>query len=192
MDTDVLLHNSLDELLQYDCWLAQENIQFVSTGLGFGARKEHPLIQSMMVTYQSASFSNIANTELDVMAIEQYLTNWIKKETSQIVNGVYLLGLKDYSAFARHLGTISWADPNQQLKRAKQIEQMLSGKKAARVRWSTMIYRLKRKLHSPKIVSWMDKHKGARLERIYNFLTNDLLDYGPIYFIKRLIRKIFK
>ena len=48
LDTDVLLHNNLDELLQYECWLASDDVRYMSTGLGFGAEKGHWLVQKLM------------------------------------------------------------------------------------------------------------------------------------------------
>ena len=39
LDTDVLLHNRIDELLNYNCWLASDDVRFIVTGLGFGAKK---------------------------------------------------------------------------------------------------------------------------------------------------------
>jgi hypothetical protein len=67
-----------------------------------------------------------ANTTIDADAVERYLSNWEKKETSQIINGVFVLGLKDYSRYARHLGTISWKSDEDRIQRQKEIEDILA------------------------------------------------------------------
>ena len=192
LDTDVLLHNSMDELLQYACWLAQEDIRYISTGLGFGAKKTHELIQIMMEVYEKSTFSGVANTAMDAKAIEQYLCGWEKKETSQTVNDVYIIGLKDYSRFARHLATISWQNNEAQLLRKKEIADILANRSSLYIKRKKLVYQIKRRLHSPKVSAYFEMRKGTRLERIYTFLTYDFLDYGPLYFVKRLLKKLFK
>jgi mannosyltransferase OCH1-like enzyme len=190
LDTDVLLHNRLDELLMHECWLAQEDIRYVSTGLGFGAQKGHPLIRAMMATYENCVFSYTPNTEIDAEAVEQYLSNWEKKETSQSVNDVFILGLKDYSRYARHLATISWQNSEACMRRQKEIEDILTNRSSGNKR-KKIVYQIKRKLHSPKIIAYFEARKGTRLEKIYLFLTYDLLDYGIIHYVKRMFSKLF-
>ena len=34
LDTDVLLHNGIDELLKNSCWMASDDVRYISTGLG--------------------------------------------------------------------------------------------------------------------------------------------------------------
>lgn len=48
LDTDVLLKNNLDDLLSYDCWLASDDVRYIATGLGFGAVKNHYIIEKLM------------------------------------------------------------------------------------------------------------------------------------------------
>lgn len=48
LDTDVLLKNNLDDLLSYDCWLVSDDVRYINTGLGFGAVKNHYIIEKLM------------------------------------------------------------------------------------------------------------------------------------------------
>lgn len=57
LDTDVLLKNSIDDLLNYDCWLASDDVKYVNTGLGFGAVKGHNLVEKIMMEYYKYDFS---------------------------------------------------------------------------------------------------------------------------------------
>lgn len=59
LDTDVELISSLDDLLQYSCFLAIENVPpgFIATGLGFGAEKGHEAIKKMLEVYDTIEFN---------------------------------------------------------------------------------------------------------------------------------------
>jgi hypothetical protein len=56
LDTDVELVRSLDSLLEGEGFMGFQDDRLVSTGLGFGARKEHPLIQALLEDYDHLSF----------------------------------------------------------------------------------------------------------------------------------------
>lgn len=57
-DTDVRVIKSFDILLQYELFCGFENIGSVNFGQGFGARKNHPIIQDMLHEYEDLSFVN--------------------------------------------------------------------------------------------------------------------------------------
>ena len=59
LDTDVLLHSNIDELLKYDCWLSSDDVRYMATGLGFGAVKGHPLIKAMMESCKQKSIAEM-------------------------------------------------------------------------------------------------------------------------------------
>ena len=50
-DTDVELLCAPDKLLQYEAFYGFETDEYVATGLGFGAEKEHPTIAAMLQPY---------------------------------------------------------------------------------------------------------------------------------------------
>lgn len=56
LDTDVEIIKSLDSLLEYDAYFGFEDGRFVATGLGFGAKKSHPLLQELMADYDHSPF----------------------------------------------------------------------------------------------------------------------------------------
>lgn len=51
MDTDVELIRPLDTLLEHAAYLGFENDEHINTGIGFGAEKNHPVIQKMLREY---------------------------------------------------------------------------------------------------------------------------------------------
>lgn len=189
LDTDVQLVNSINDLLKYDCWLASEDVRTVSTGLGFGAVKGNPVIKAMMENYEENQFDNIVNSVLDTLSLEKYFASWEKSNKSQLINGTYIVGMNDYGSYARHLATISWADDETRLKREEEIRSGKRSKPSVNVR---IIWKMKCFLRSPKIISFFDKRQGSNLDKIYTFIAYDFLDYGPVYYLKRVIRKVYK
>lgn len=57
LDIDVEILKNLDDLLYQEAYLGFESNKFVNTGLGFGARKYHPLIKEMRDDYSGRVFS---------------------------------------------------------------------------------------------------------------------------------------
>lgn len=59
LDTDVELLKNLDFLLENQCYIGiQQPETLCTTGLGFGAEKQNPVVGEMMKCYDSISFSN--------------------------------------------------------------------------------------------------------------------------------------
>lgn len=56
LDTDVELVKDLSPLLHYRAFFASEDAKSISTGLGFGAEKEHLFVQTMCNAYNDISF----------------------------------------------------------------------------------------------------------------------------------------
>lgn len=179
------MHNKLDELLQYDCWLASEDVRFISTGLGFGAVKENWLIKAVMNEYETYKFPAGVNSDLDTIVIKRELTTWKKSNQSQIINNIMLVGMNDYGKYARHLATISWKSEEEQLQRQKEILTESKLKYGKFIRWKFKCF-----MRTPIFIDFFDKRKGHRSEKIYTFCAYDLLDYGIVHYIKRLLRKI--
>lgn len=61
LDTDVELIKSLDPLLQYDAYFGFQETNLIATGLGFGSKAHHKLIQDMMMYYQDLSSNDNGN-----------------------------------------------------------------------------------------------------------------------------------
>ena len=187
LDTDVLLHNCLDELLQYECWLASDDVRYIATGLGFGAEKGHWLVGKMMDAYATYEYPSGTNVTRDSLILEYALPAWKKSDQNQVLNGILLIGLKGYGVYAKHLYTYSWAELEEYTKRTKEIQAQRNNTLCNKLLW-----KFKCLVRNPRWISYFDQHKGTLIERIYTFCAYDLLDNGPVYFIKRLIKKIFK
>ena len=168
LDTDVLLHSTLDALLIHKCWLAQEDIRYISTGLGFGAEKGNSLIYKMMKNYEVNKFEGIVNSQLDTEIMEKEFPYWEKSEYSQTIGDVYIVGLRDYSKYAKHLATISWKDETLRKKREREISLEFEDSINAKVyRWRRKnSYYLKRFLRSRKFSAFFDNRKNTRIEKI--------------------------
>lgn len=58
MDTDVRVLKSLEVLLQYELFCGFETVNVINFGLGFGARKNHPVISDILLKYEKLRFIN--------------------------------------------------------------------------------------------------------------------------------------
>ncbi len=180
-----MLHNSLDELLQYDCWLASDDVRYLATGLGFGAVKNHSLIGAAFEAYKSYSYPSGTNVIRDTKIFERELPEWKKSDRSQVLrDNILLIGYKDYGKWAKHLYTYTWADVDTMKQREKEL---IEAKKTNLISW-----KVKCAVRSPQIINFFDKRKGTKIEKIYTFMAYDLLDNGAIYYIKRLRDRMFK
>lgn len=187
LDTDVLLHNGIDELLKNSCWMASDDVRYISTGLGFGAEKGNWLIKAIMEAYEGYEYPSGTNVTRDTVVIEKQLSEWEKTDRTQLVNGIMLIGLKDYGKYATHLYTYTWADDEVRKKREADI--MADKKNSSRTK---VIWKIKTILRNPRFISFFDGVRGTKIDKVYTFIAYDLLDYGLLHFVQRLLRKIRK
>lgn len=187
LDTDVLLHSKIDELLENKCWLASDDVRYVATGLGFGAEKGNWLIKTIMDAYEEYEYPSGTNVIRDTKVIEKQLLGWKKSDKNQLVNGIMLIGLKDYGKYATHLYTYTWADEEVQAKRQADI--LTDKKNSFRMK---NVWKIKMMLRNPQLISYFDRKKGSKIEKIYTFISYDLLDYGALHFIRRFLNKIIR
>lgn len=187
LDTDVLLHKSLDDLLGYNCWLASDDVRYLATGLGFGAAAHHPVIGAAMNAYNDYIYPSGTNVIRDTKIFERELHGWKKSDKSQVLNGnILLVGMNDYGKWARHLYTFTWAEADAVKQRERELLEKPHLTRRELIRW-----KLKCRVRSPKLIAYFDAHKGSSGERLYTFLAYDLLDYGVIHFVQRFVNKIF-
>lgn len=187
LDTDVLLHSSLDELLEYKCWLASDDVRYIATGLGFGAEKHNKLIKVIADAYEGYEYPSGTNVLRDTKIFEENVQGWKKSDRNQIIDGILLIGLRDCSKYAVHLYTYTWAEEDIKKKRIKEI---LSNKKDSFSQ--RVIWKIKTVFRSPKLIAYFDKRKGTRLEKAYTFFAYDFLDYGLLHYLKRFIYKLIR
>lgn len=179
LDTDVLLHASLNELLKFNCWLASDDVRYINTGLGFGAIKYHSLIKAIMEEYLTYEFSFATCVLLNTKVIERELHNWVKSDKSQLVSDVYIVGIKDYGKYAKHIYTYTWRDTPTDIN--------TTNKKSNKFKW-----KIKCLVRNPKYINFFDKKKGSKFERIYTFIAYDFLDYGFLHYVKLIYKKLQK
>ena len=187
LDVDVLLHNSLDDFLEYDAWFAQDDVRYINTGLGFGAQKGHLLTGKLLDIRQSMDYVAQICNFIDTPIIEKYLPNWIRAEHNQVTDGVLIVGYKDYPFYAKHLYTGSWGDKNTQHQRDARIKSNNTFSPGQMILW-----KLKCFLRQPKFNNYFLKRKGTFCEKVYTFVVYDLLDCGIIYFLKLILLKLKK
>ena len=183
LDTDVLLHNRIDELLNYNCWLASDDVRYIATGLGFGAEKNNKLIKEIMDPYNHYDYPGGTNVTRDTKVLEKELKEWKKSDRNQVINyckeSVLIIGLNDYGKYAKHLYTYTWADEETQKKRIADIKN--ESKKSFKSRF---IWKIKLKMRNPKIISYFDQRRGSKLEKIY-------AQFKKIVALSNLIQRIY-
>lgn len=86
LDTDVELVKNLDSLLCYEFYCGFESEHYVALGLGFGAVKEHPLLDKMLEVYENLNF--VENGVINDTASPHYQSPVIK-EQGFLLNGRY-------------------------------------------------------------------------------------------------------
>ena len=188
LDTDVLLHRDLNELLKYDCWLASDDVRYINTGLGFGAVSKHPLIGEVMRAYEGYEYPSGTNVIRDTRVFEKELADWKKSDKSQVLNSnILVIGMNDYGRYARHLYTYTWAEQDKVIEREKLLREKKELTWKEKVSW-----KIKCTLRNPTFIHYFDRHRGTRREKIYVFIAYDFLDNGLLHYIRRIFGKIFR
>lgn len=173
LDTDVELKKGLDNCLNYHAWFAQDDIRYINTGLGFGACKGNLLLKKMLDIRSARSFDMTICNAIDTPIIKEYL-GYKQSRQSQIIKNTLLIGMNEYSAYAKHWEGNSWKD---EASREFQKERREKG------------WKLKRFLRNPNVMNWLERNGETKISKLYVFLTYDLLDNGPIYFLKRIWKR---
>ena len=173
LDTDVELRNNLDDLLEYEAWFAQDDIRYINTGLGFGAKKNNELLKQILYNRMNREYDMTICNTIDTPIIFKYL-NCKQSKNSRCINNTYIIGMLEYPNYAKHWEGNSWKDESD-----KEFQNKRRNK----------LWKLKCFLRNPKLVNWLERDGETRISKIYIFISYDLLDNGLVYFIKRLLRK---
>lgn len=176
MDTDVELIAPPVFTAECDAFYAFETNLNIASGLGFGAIAEHPSVKEMLSCYDGKHF--VVNGELDLSpcpaknteALRSRYPQFQRNGTSQFFDGVRILSGEEYHAVAFHHGTKSWVD----------------GPVGTHVFKDT---KLKRWLRNPDYFDFIEKIFGKKAMQIYTFMVYDLMEMGPLYYIKRFVAK---
>lgn len=141
LDTDVELVKSLDCLLHNDAFFSSENDIFINTGLGFGAKKKHPVVKQLLDSYSNISFykkdgtlDELPCTRRNSKILEEKYGSLKEKMNSELIDGVLLLGKEYFCPFNPITGEmvktentigIHWFDASWRSKRINQREKLL-------------------------------------------------------------------
>lgn len=175
LDTDVILKNNLDDLLMYDAWFAQDDIRWINTGLGFGAKKDNKLIGKILESRSTIDFDYTICNAIDTPIIRAFL-NCKQSRESQCINNILIVGMVDYPKYAQHLETNSW----------KTEEEFKASKARTNKYW-----KLKCFLRNPNLINRLERKGPTKISKLYVFLAYDFLDNGCIYFLKRCFKRFF-
>ena len=179
LDTDVELFCSLDTVADCEAFYIYETDRNIATGLGFGAVAGHFTLEEMLKEYEGRHF--VVNGKMDLSPCPAKNTEALRKACPefwrngkpQTIGGVRILSCGENAQLSKHHGTMSWVD----------------GDKGNHVFKDT---RLKRVLRKPENFDWIENHLGKKPTAVYTFLVYDLLEMGPVYYVKRLISKVRK
>lgn len=178
LDTDVELLQGIDEILSYDAVFAFETELNINTGMGFAAQAHHSAVGKMLECYRDLHFlKNNGKPDLlpcpkrNTDALKLCYSDFKQTGTTQVIGGVCVLGGGEYAKYAKHHGAMSWLDGKPIKKKAYKDT------------------RLKRFLRKPEKFTWVEKKLGKKALSLYTFLSYDLLDMGPWFYIKRKLTR---
>ena len=184
LDTDVELFSQdpFSGLLSRDAFFTFENERAINTGMCCGTRANNPLIRALLQPYLQKTFNvhrinDEINTVINKPVFREMLgIEW--NDQSQIVDNIEIITTGKFNSFAMHYGTRTW-DP-------EQAKYTLHRKKYKDTK-------LKRFLRNPQYFKFIETKFGeGKLLKIYTFIAYDLLECGPVYFAKRLLKKLQK
>ncbi|MFQ8630465.1 MAG: glycosyltransferase family 32 protein [Intestinibacter bartlettii] len=178
LDTDVELFSSLDELLKYDAWFASDDIKYVATGLGFGAKKDNMLVKKMLEDYYIREFDVTPCPVLNTKIIFDTVKDFKRTYDNQIIDNMLFLSSFGYAKYAKHYYTFTYGTEEQRKKHQERKQ------KCSPLKW-----KLRCKLRNPKLINYVEDNKDKLISKIYTFLVYDLIDYGLMYYIKRFLKK---
>ena len=182
MDTDVELLAPLGFVTACDAFFSFETNLNINSGLGFGATARHPSVAAMLACYNNRHFIIKGTPDLrpcptkNTEALKNCYPQFQRNGTSQLFDGVQILSGNDYTKFAKHYSTGLWGDDMKAEDRKRPFRDT----------------KFKRFIRKPEIIDWVEKYLGKKAASIYVFLSYDLMEQGPLYFAKRLLKKIFK
>ena len=177
MDTDVELCGALDHLLENDAFFVFETDVNVNSGQGFGSVAGHPGVQAMIDVYNNLHFMNKKGMDLspcparNTAGLRNLYPQFKRNGKSQSFEGVRILSIHEYTAFAVHHMAGTWGQ----------------GPLENRVFRDT---KLKRILRNPEWIEFIEMHLGDQIGKVYIFCVYDVMELGVLYFVKRLFLKL--
>lgn len=183
LDTDVELFSSMsDRYLENNAFFFFDNIEYLNTGIGFGAEANSPIIRKLLEDYNERKFDfnnlkQLACPHLNTLTLQQAFPNLLLNDTSQVIDNTAFLSQAEYGTFAKHYGAFSWRSEEQDyaLKYARKRKH---------------VSRFRKMLRESSLLSYLETHKLQRIKKVYIFLVYDLFDYGLLYWIVKIMQKL--
>lgn len=182
LDIDVELKDSLDYLEQYDSFFFFESDQDITTGLGFGARKNDKLVGKMLSDYSKMAF-DVKHTNqflcprINTASVKAYFHDFRRDNSLQVIDQHIFLPCSEYAKRAEHYGSFTWATESQ--------VHALKYAKKKRTHW-----KFRQKIRSEKVRSFFETHFPKPIVQLYTFVVYDLIDYGMMYWICKAFQKV--
>lgn len=177
LDTDVELKKSLDDFIKYDAWFNWESNLFIASGLGFGAQKGSKYIKAMLDIYKKREFIKKDGT-LDLSPCPKINTQclldydkYLKRDgTTQVNNNVIYCDVNLCRQTLIHHGEGSWIEGKDKSLKEREYKDAY----------------IKRVLRSPKVSNFIEKYMPNKIFDLYTFISYDMLEYGLLYYLKRM------
>ena len=162
LDTDVELTAPLDELISQTR----------------GAKAYFLFLNERFINTGVGVFAQVC-TQIETEALEEYYFDFRRNDRRQeFSDGVVFLPTDTWKNFSIHHGTGTWVDGRR--------DATLNAENAARHP------KVKKWLRNPEYFLRIRRVFGRKGEYIYEFLVYDLIDMGPLYFTKRIVKKVRK
>lgn len=168
-DVEILAETPFEQYLNYNVVMCFENARGINTGLFFAAEKGSHLCIRFLEPYMTTHYtkeSQMVNTAMNKPVIREFLPELKWNGETQRFQDTYIIGCEEYGRFMKHHGTRSWCD---------NLPPYNVSKDSA----------LKSVLRKPEIFERLEHNRiGRRILPVYTFLSYDLLDLGPMFYIK--------
>ncbi len=184
MDTDVELLAPIDDLVKNNAFFFFETGRNINQGVGFGAKKSSEVISKMLDRYKERNFivagnpyllaCPVINTEGLLLFDPQFKRN---NRTQTLKDNVTIYSTFDYGKYMVHHCTGLWHDD--------------SHRTAFKSNTKTRIFKpgkVKAFLRKPEIFDWIEKCLGKKSCRIYTFFVYDVMEYGIIHYLKKIMK----
>lgn len=173
-DVEILCDNPFDQYLLYQGVLAFDTARSIASGLIYISEPRARLTARFMDTYlldESQDHFRI-NSVMNKPVIQKEFPELKWNDHSQTIRNQYFMSTSEYSRLMKHYGTRSWCDD-------------LPDYKVSGDMW------LKRVLRNPAIFEKLEGNSiGKKVLPLYTFVSYDLLDLGPLFYIKRMYLKV--
>ena len=175
-DVEILRENPFEPYLRFGAVLSFETERGINTGQFFACRQGGDLCRRLLLPYSQVSYSPdtvLVNTRMNEPVIRELLPDlkWNGKTQRFGDDAFLILGYEEYGRIMKHYGMRSWCENLPDWKVSKDS-------------------RLKRFLRRPETFEKFENSAlGRKLLPAYTFLSYDLLDLGPGFYLKLLYNK---